>query len=726
MSQNLEFGSPQGEMSSMPNEAGKKRCIDDIIEHMTADLQSYEGQYILLGSPPATGHPVWTPPQPTGVYYQPVRENNEMMMMDVGGGKYVNVVFSKPGAQEFNQMGFIHYQQPPPQNIVQPHIIDYAQRGYNESLPNGCLIENVVGNWVPNRTGTYSPFPGVSQEEPPLSQQTISPQLQPQQQQPPPQAPVKKQRIVAEVKPMRPSYSDVLAKSPPLTPPPTVKAATKPVITPSVPSLKSEPKKTQTKPSNTPNGKLSGNLRRENSNGSNEALTEKARAAIRRWLSQELEPPSKQEVKKEKKKKAKQTKPVIEKEEKVESGERKEAEPSKVAQRKEQGCSASQAKPQLSERPQAKPKSNRDREERKSSSNKSDRIGNRTTKTKRSQRSSRKKESNLGLLCKKWQEQSSYYVLLLTTWLINLLWDVTAMSTTLLIHLFGEVITACKTWVKCARLRRPSLFGSWKRGKKAPEPPPPPLPGSLQHNISLPTTGEEAMKRLLSCKGKDPYSILGVTSTCTDEEIKKYYKSQALLVHPDKNSQPGAEEAFKILVHAFDLIAEPEKRAAYDRYVAETNQVEQAWSELSDLLSQLHEKMEYAANTIRCNNCGKRHKREITDRPSYAARYCAQCKIHHSVKEGDMWAESRGWGWWSCRYYACMEGSVYDITQWAHCQGPTVQRVKPDSHNVQYRVLVGRPSNAQPPPEPDFEDLLNSLYSQNGSGRGKKRSKKNK
>ena len=90
-----------------------------------------------------------------------------------------------------------------------------------------------------------------------------------------------------------------------------------------------------------------------------------------------------------------------------------------------------------------------------------------------------------------------------------------------------------------------------------------------------------------------------MTSTCTDEEIKKYYKSQALLVHPDKNSQPGAEEAFKILVHAFDLIAEPEKRAAYDRYVAETNQVEQAWSELSDLLSQLHEKMEYAANTIR-------------------------------------------------------------------------------------------------------------------------------
>lgn len=44
----------------------------------------------------------------------------------------------------------------------------------------------------------------------------------------------------------------------------------------------------------------------------------------------------------------------------------------------------------------------------------------------------------------------------------------------------------------------------------------------LQHNMNMPTTGEEAMKRLLACKGKDPYSILGVTPTCTDDDIKRY------------------------------------------------------------------------------------------------------------------------------------------------------------------------------------------------------------
>ncbi|KAJ4439654.1 hypothetical protein ANN_07782 [Periplaneta americana] len=84
------------------------------------------------------------------------------------------------------------------------------------------------------------------------------------------------------------------------------------------------------------------------------------------------------------------------------------------------------------------------------------------------------------------------------------------------------------------------------------------FPSGLENNISLPSTGEEAMRRLLACKGKDPYSILGVTPHCTDDDIKKYYKRQAVLVHPDKNNQPGAEEAFKILVHAFELIGEPE------------------------------------------------------------------------------------------------------------------------------------------------------------------------
>ena len=52
------------------------------------------------------------------------------------------------------------------------------------------------------------------------------------------------------------------------------------------------------------------------------------------------------------------------------------------------------------------------------------------------------------------------------------------------------------------------------------------VPRGLENNITLPTSGEEAMKRLLACKGKDPYSILGVTQECSDDDIKKYYRRQ--------------------------------------------------------------------------------------------------------------------------------------------------------------------------------------------------------
>lgn len=63
------------------------------------------------------------------------------------------------------------------------------------------------------------------------------------------------------------------------------------------------------------------------------------------------------------------------------------------------------------------------------------------------------------------------------------------------------------------------------KGRKKPDAPeenPNFVHNGLQHNLTMPTTGEEAMKRLLACKGKDPYSILGVTPTCTDDDIKRY------------------------------------------------------------------------------------------------------------------------------------------------------------------------------------------------------------
>jgi molecular chaperone DnaJ len=65
----------------------------------------------------------------------------------------------------------------------------------------------------------------------------------------------------------------------------------------------------------------------------------------------------------------------------------------------------------------------------------------------------------------------------------------------------------------------------------------------------------------------DYYEVLQVSREASDQELKTSYRKLAMLYHPDRNpNNPAAEEQFKACSEAYQVLSDPEKRAAYDRY----------------------------------------------------------------------------------------------------------------------------------------------------------------
>ncbi|KRO15792.1 molecular chaperone DnaJ [Lacticaseibacillus saniviri] len=65
---------------------------------------------------------------------------------------------------------------------------------------------------------------------------------------------------------------------------------------------------------------------------------------------------------------------------------------------------------------------------------------------------------------------------------------------------------------------------------------------------------------------KDYYDILGVSRDADDATIKKAYRQLSKKYHPDLNHEEGAEEKFKDINEAYQVLSDPQKRAAYDQY----------------------------------------------------------------------------------------------------------------------------------------------------------------
>ena len=65
---------------------------------------------------------------------------------------------------------------------------------------------------------------------------------------------------------------------------------------------------------------------------------------------------------------------------------------------------------------------------------------------------------------------------------------------------------------------------------------------------------------------KDLYEVLGVSRDASESDIKKAFRQKARKLHPDVNKAPDAEDRFKELNEAYDVLSDPQKRAQYDRF----------------------------------------------------------------------------------------------------------------------------------------------------------------
>ncbi len=85
-------------------------------------------------------------------------------------------------------------------------------------------------------------------------------------------------------------------------------------------------------------------------------------------------------------------------------------------------------------------------------------------------------------------------------------------------------------------------------------------------NRSFTPEQKAAVIRVRKCAPTAFYEILGIEKSSSDGDIKKSYRKLSLLTHPDKNGYDGADEAFKMVSRAFQILSDSDKKSKFDKF----------------------------------------------------------------------------------------------------------------------------------------------------------------
>lgn len=209
------------------------------------------------------------------------------------------------------------------------------------------------------------------------------------------------------------------------------------------------------------------------------------------------------------------------------------------------------------------------------------------------------------------------------------------------------------------------------------------------------------MKRILD--SADHYEALGVARHKKIDTLllKKEYRKKAMLVHPDKNMGSSlASESFKKLQCAYEVLSDGVKKRDYDEQLRkeESKSVMQKSPSTS-----YQESSNYCAEEsrrIHCTKCGNSHIWICTNRTKVKARWCQDCCQYHQAKDGDGWVEYKGSLVFNRpqkaeipRAFVCAEGKIFDVSEWAICQG---MACRPNTHRPSFHVnMVGLEKSSQ-------------------------------